>query len=100
MIFPAESPPGAVVVYLEIDNRKCEITRDVECFSSGTGVSQPVKILRETLLIACIDCYRLLDFWPLQPLVMRYQHRFLFTRQKVSVPEVKFQLNNLGVVQR
>jgi len=39
MIFPAESPPGAVVVYLEIDNRKCEITRDVECFSSGTGVS-------------------------------------------------------------
>ena len=40
MIFPAESPPGAVVVYLEIDNRKCEITRDVECFSSGTGVSK------------------------------------------------------------
>lgn len=39
MIFPAENPPGAVVVYLEIDNRKCDITRDVECFSSATGVS-------------------------------------------------------------
>lgn len=39
MIFPAENPPGAVVVYLEIDNRKCELTRDVECFSSATGVS-------------------------------------------------------------
>lgn len=44
MIFPAESPPGAVVVYLEIDNRKCEITRDVECFSSATGVNYFKKI--------------------------------------------------------
>lgn len=39
MIFPAENPPGAVVIYLEIDNRKCEITKNVECFSSATGVS-------------------------------------------------------------
>lgn len=100
MIFPAESPPGAVVVYLEIDNRKCEITRDVECFSSGTGVSQPEKIIREILLIVCIHCSRLLDFWLLQLLVMLYQHLFLFTKQKASVLEVKFQLSNLGVVQR
>jgi len=102
MIFPAESPPGAVVVYLEIDNRKCEITRDVECFSSGTGVSDLEKLSfnEVCLLIACINCFRLLDFWLLQPLVMLYQHRFLFIEQKVSVLEAKFQLNNLGVVQR
>lgn len=43
MIFPAENPLGAVVIYLEIDNRKCEITRDVECFSSATGVSVTLK---------------------------------------------------------
>lgn len=45
MIFPAENPPGAVVIYLEIDNRKCEITREVECFSSATGVIYLFKTL-------------------------------------------------------
>lgn len=54
MIYPAENPPGAVVVYLEIDNRKCEITRDVECFSSATGVSYPKQ--KKTVSIRYYVC--------------------------------------------
>lgn len=66
MIFPAENPPGAVVIYLEIDNRKCEITRDVECFASATGVSVTLKtkliVYKGCLLITCFCYFRPLDF--------------------------------------
>jgi len=69
MIYPAENPPGAVVVYLEIDNRKCEITRDVECFSSATGVIYPKNkkpfpqvIMFANYVYCRCRCCRLLDF--------------------------------------
>lgn len=59
MIFPAENPPGAVVVYLEIDNRKCEITRDVECFSSATGVSRNQINNRTRLFVLLTNVLRI-----------------------------------------
>jgi hypothetical protein len=55
MIFPAENPPGAVVIYLEIDNRKCEITRDVECFSSATGVRHRFFFFTEYIYLFCVS---------------------------------------------
>lgn len=101
MIFPAENPPGAVVIYLEIDNRKCEITRDVECFSSATGVRHTFFFSYGMyLFILYIYKFRLLDFWLLLLLVTLFLHHSLSIEPKVLVLGVKFLRNNLEAVRR